>query len=83
MVGAQPDEVASRVGSQSVDTALAAAESEGMPPRIALPRAAPAESGPTQRHTGGVRRAGWLAAGLAVINIVAVGSVFLLRQRRH
>jgi hypothetical protein len=65
---------------ERTEAALAAAESEGMPPRPALPRAEPAASEPTQHRRGVVRTAGWLAAGLGV---VVVGSVLLLRRRRH
>jgi predicted anti-sigma-YlaC factor YlaD len=68
---------------ERTDAALAAAASEGMPPRTALPRDEPAASGPTQRRRRVVRHAGWLVAGLAMLSIVVVGSVFLLRQRRH
>ena len=68
---------------ERMDEALAAAESEGLPPRPALPRTAPATVGPTQRRRRGVRTAGWLAAGLAGLGAIVVGGVLLLRRRRH
>lgn len=68
---------------ERTEEAMAAAESEGMPPRPALPRTDPAPSGPTQHRRGFVRTASWIAAGLAGLGVVVVGSVLLVRQRRH
>jgi len=68
---------------ERTDAAVAAAESEGMPPRAAQPLTEPAAPGLTQHRWGGVRTAGWIAAGLALFSLVVAGSVFLVRQRRH
>jgi hypothetical protein len=68
---------------ERAEVAIAAAESEGLAPRTAPPLAEPGASGPTGRRWGLVRRAGRVAAVLAVLGVVVVGCVLLVRRRRH
>ena len=68
---------------ERTEDAIAAAESEGMPPRPVLPLTDPAASGHTQHRWGFVRHTGWLAAGLTLLSLVVAGGVFLVRQRCH
>jgi hypothetical protein len=68
---------------ERTEEAIAAAESEGMPPRPALPPSGPAASEPTQHRWEFVRHAGWMAAGLALLSLVVAGSAVLVRRRRH